>query len=99
MLTDRHGLDPVWALAQEAGVPMYKNGFLPSVYQPTFLRPGNRPVLNLQLPEGVSLSERRKTIDFIKAMNNATLSPENTEFAARMSAYDTAFKMQTEAPE
>ena len=90
---------PDSAGAQEAGVPMYKNGFLPSVYQPTFLRPGARPVLNLELPEGVSLEERRKTISLIKAMNQASLRPENGEFAARMSAYDTAFRMQTEAPE
>src|SRR5262249_7486874 len=36
--------DPKGAL--EAGQPMYANGFLPAVYQPTMLRPGNRPVLN-----------------------------------------------------
>ncbi len=91
---------PDSAGAQEAGVPMYKNGFLPSVYQPTFLRPGNRPVLNLELPEGVSLDERRKTISLIRDMNAAGLAQgENAEFAARMSAYDTAFRMQTEAPE
>ncbi len=34
---------------------MYTNGFLPSVYQPTMFRPGNKPVLNLDLPKGVSL--------------------------------------------
>ena len=90
---------PDQAGAQEAGVPMYKNGFLPSVYQPTFLRPGNRPVLNLELPEGVSIQERRKTIDLIKGLNQVNLRSENPEFAARMSAYDTAFRMQTEAPE
>ena len=89
---------PDSAGAQEAGVPMYKNGFLPSVYQPTFLRPGKRPVLNLELPEGVSLEERRKTIELINSMNKLHV-PENAEFAARMSAYDTAFRMQTEAPE
>ncbi len=90
---------PDQAGAQEAGVPMYKNGFLPSVYQPTFLRPGNRPVLNLELPEGVSIEERRKTIDLIKGLNQVNVRSENPEFAARMSAYDTAFRMQTEAPE
>ncbi len=90
---------PDQAGAQEAGVPMYKNGFLPSVYQPTFLRPGNRPVLNLELPEGVNIEERRKTIDLIKGLNQVNLRSENPEFAARMSAYDTAFRMQTEAPE
>lgn len=90
---------PDSAGAQEAGVPMYKNGFLPAVYQPTMLRPGSKPVLNLDLPGGVSLDRRRKTIDLIRALNEANLPGENAEFAARISAYDTAFKMQTEAPE
>ena len=90
---------PDSAGAQEAGVPMYKNGFLPSVFQPTFLRPGSRPVLNLELPGGVPIAERRQTIDLIRAMNETGLPGENPEFAARMSAYDTAFRMQTEAPE
>lgn len=85
--------------AQEAGLPMYQHGFLPAVYQPTMLRPGNKPVLNLDLPNGVSLAERRKTIDLIRSLNQANLPGEDPEFAARISAYDTAFKMQTEAPE
>ena len=92
VMPDPHG-------AQEAGLPMYKNGFLPAVYQPTMLRPGAKPVLNLDLPKGVSLAERRKTIDLIRSMNEANLPGEDPEFAARISAYDTAFKMQTEAPE
>ena len=61
------------------------------------LRPGNKAVLNLDLPKGVSLEERRKTIDLIRALNEKNLPGEDPEFAARMSAYDTAFKMQTEA--
>ena len=71
----------------------------PSVFQPTFLRPGNKPVLNLDLPKGVSIEERRQTIDLIRRLNEANLPGEDPEFAARISAYDTAFKMQTEAPE
>jgi len=90
---------PDSAGAQEAGVPMYKNGFLPAVYQPTMLRPGNKPVLNLDLPPGVSLSRRRQTIDFIRAINEKNIPGEDPEFSARISAYDTAFRMQTEAPE
>ncbi len=83
----------------EAGQPMYTNGFLPSVFQPAMFRPGKRPVLNLDLPSGIDLSRRRKTIDLIRSLNSANLLDEDEEFAARMSAYDTAFKMQTEAPE
>ena len=44
--------DPQGAL--EAGQPMYANGFLPAVYQPTMFRAGDRPVLNLDLPAGVA---------------------------------------------
>jgi hypothetical protein len=90
---------PDSAGAQEAGLPMYQHGFLPAVYQPTFLRPGAKPVLNLDLPKGVSLDERRQTIELIRRLNEANLPGEDPEFAARISAYDTAFKMQTEAPE
>lgn len=92
VMPDPHG-------AQEAGLPMYNRGFLPSVFQPTLLRPGNKPVLNLDLPKGVTPGERRQTVDLIRALNEANLPGEDAEFAARISAYDTAFKMQTEAPE
>jgi hypothetical protein len=92
VMPDPHG-------AQEAGVPMYKNGFLPAVYQPTMLRPGSKPVLNLDLPPDVTLDRRRKTIDYIRSINEKNIPGEDAEFSARISAYDTAFKMQTEAPE
>jgi len=88
--------DPKGAL--EAGQPMYLNGFLPAVYQPTMLRSGKRPVLNLDLPESVSLEERRKTLDLLRRLNEANLTKDDTEFAARINSYDLAFKMQTEAP-
>jgi hypothetical protein len=88
--------DPKGAL--EAGQPMYSNGFLPAVYQPTMLRPGKKPVLNLDLPDGVRLDQRRKTLDLIRGLDEAGMQPDDSEFAARLSAYDLAFKMQMEAP-
>jgi hypothetical protein len=92
VMPDPHG-------AQEAGQPLYSNGFLPAVFQPTMFRPGARPVLNLELPPGVSMDERKDTVDFIRNLNRANLEPGDAEFSARISAYDLAFKMQTEAPE
>ncbi len=89
--------DPKGAL--EAGQPMYGNGFLPAVYQPTMLRPGPKPILNLELPAGVRLEDRRRTVELIRGLNDANRKPEDEEFAARVNAYDLAFKMQTEAPE
>ena len=89
--------DPRGAL--EAGQPMYMHGFLPAVYQPTMFRPGSQPVLNLDLPPGVGLKGRRRTLQLIRELNEATLDPEDQEFHARINAYDLAFRMQTEAPE
>src|SRR5207249_2016972 len=88
--------DPKGAL--EAGQPMYTNGFLPAVYQPTMFRPGGKPVLNLGLPAGTSVEDRRKTLGLIHDLNQAEMQPGDTEFSARLNAYDLAFKMQTEAP-
>jgi hypothetical protein len=88
--------DPKGAL--EAGFPMYSNGFLPASFQPTLFRPGNKPVLNLDLPAGVSLGQRRETVELIHRLNEATLLPDDEEFSARINTYDLAFKMQTEAP-
>jgi len=89
--------DPKGAL--EAGQPMYTHGFLPAVYQPTMFRPGDRPVLNLALPPNVEPSQRRRTIEFLRGLNESTLDPADEEFHARINAYDVAFRMQTEAPE
>jgi len=88
--------DPDGAL--EAGQPMYMHGFLPAVYQPTMMRAGKKPMLNLDLPAGVKLEERRQTIDLIRELNQAAIAGSDPEFEARISAYDLAFKMQTEAP-
>jgi hypothetical protein len=88
--------DPKGAL--EAGQPMYGNGFLPAVYQPTMMRSGSKPVLNLDLPRGVALEQRTRTVDLIKRLNEAGMTPGDAEFEARVNAYDLAFKMQTEAP-
>ncbi len=91
VMPDPHG-------ALEAGQPMYSNGFLPAVYQPTMLRPGPKPVRNLDLPEGISLAERRETINLIRDLNEAN-GIDDDAFAARIRSYDLAFRMQMEAPE
>jgi len=89
--------DPKGAL--EAGQPMYGNGFLPAIYQPTMFRPGDRPVLNLDLPPGVTFEQRRRTLQLIRELNQRGLSAEDEDFNARINAYDLAFKMQTDSPQ
>ncbi|HJT34842.1 MAG TPA: DUF1501 domain-containing protein [Pirellulales bacterium] len=92
VMPDHHG-------ALEAGQPMYANGFLPAVYQPTMLRSGERPLRNLALPAGVNRDERRQTIELIRDLNRANLEAADDELSARIGAYDLAFRMQSEAPE
>jgi hypothetical protein len=89
--------DPKGAL--EGGQPMYGTGFLPAVYQPTMFRPGAKPVLNLDLPAGVTREARVKTLKLIQGLDRADMRAGDQELEARLGAYDLAFKMQTEAPE
>lgn len=89
--------DPSGAL--EGGQPMYANGFLPAVYQPTMFRSGPRPVRNLDLPTGVTLDQRRRTLDLIRELDQASPAGTDDEFEARIRSYELAFRMQTEAPE
>lgn len=89
--------DPDGAL--EAGQPMYMNGFLPAVYQPTMFRGGSQPVRNLGLPPGVTPAQRQETVRLIRELNEATLPPGDQELAARIRSYELAFRMQTEAPQ
>lgn len=89
--------DPDGAL--EAGKPMYMNGFLPAAHQPMMFRTGERPILNLDTPSHVAADQRRKTVDFIKRLNEAAVDAYDDELEARIDSYDLAFKMQSEAPE
>ena len=88
--------DPLGAL--EAGQPMYSNGFLPAVYQPTMFRPGDRPVLNLDIPSHISPAQRTRTMQLIQELNEANADPDDEEMQAQLNAYELAFRMQTEAP-
>jgi hypothetical protein len=92
VMPDPHG-------ALEGGQPMYTNGFLPAVYQPTLFRGSERPVRNLDLPEGTTPAQRRRTAELIRELNRANPVPQDEELESRIEAYDLAFKMQTEAPE
>lgn len=84
----------------EGGAPCWGAGFLPSSYQGTLFRPGPKPILNLSPATGeFTRDQQRRTLDLLRQMNETDLEPEDTELAARISAYELAFRMQAEAPE
>jgi hypothetical protein len=76
-------------------------GFLPSVYQGTWLRPQGEPIDNLVRPAELSDQRQRAQLDLLASLNRGSLahSPVESELAARIDSFELAYRMQTAAPE
>ena len=83
----------------EGGTPCWSAGFLPAVYQGTLLQRGPNPILNLKPPAGMSGNRQRAALDLLQKWNDMDAMDGNSEMAARISAYELAFRMQSHAPE
>jgi Protein of unknown function (DUF1501) len=85
----------------KGGAAAWGSGFLPATYQGTTMRPGKTPILNLQPPEGIHDRQQRATLDLVQRMNQRHLEQRDhdDELAARIGAYELAFRMQGTAPE
>ena len=76
-------------------------GFLPGIYQGTWLRPKGDPIENLKPPSGMSSTEQRAQLDLLARLNRhhqANAAAER-EFNARIESFELAYRMQTAAPE
>ncbi len=84
----------------KGGAPAWGNGYLPATFQGTLLRGGSTPILDLNTPAGISPAQQAATVRFINQLNRARLpTPDTgTDLAARIAAYELAFRMQSEAP-
>jgi hypothetical protein len=84
----------------QGGAANWSNGFLPAHYQGTPLRPAGAPILDLNPPPGVSRQQQRADLDLLAQLNAADQqrNPHHGDLAARMEAYELAFRMQTEVP-
>jgi hypothetical protein len=82
------------------GTANWGNGFLPTSYQGVPFLPVGDPVLNLSRPKDVNAQQQQELFDAVRGLNLARLARTgDPEIAARISAYEMAFKMQTSAPE
>jgi hypothetical protein len=74
-------------------------GFLPSVYQGTWLRPQGEPIDNLR--PVVTDERQRAQLGLLASLNKAALanSAAESELAARIESFELAYRMQTAAPE
>jgi hypothetical protein len=76
------------------------NGFLPSNYQGVQFRGEGDPVLYVSNPKGISPQTRRQLLDGIQELNRIRLGQlGDPEIAARIEAYEMAYRMQTSVPE
>jgi hypothetical protein len=85
----------------KGGPPAYGAGFLPASYQGTLVRGGSHPILDLDPGAGGRRERQRRTLDLIGQMNAKHLADRggDSELAARIDAYELAYRMQTAAPD
>ncbi len=85
----------------QGGPSNWANGFLPTSYQATALRPKGSPLLDIHPPAGVTRTQQRRNLDFLAKLNNrhAKRHPQHEELTARMRNYELAFRMQMQVPE
>lgn len=78
----------------------YHNGFLPPTFQGVEFRNQGEPILNASNPAGITDSDQRQVIDAVNALNLLRYRRVGDgEIAARIAAYETAFRLQSSAPE
>jgi hypothetical protein len=85
----------------KAGLPAWGPGFLPAMYQGTVLRSEGPPILNVKRPDQITAAQQSEMFDLLRFYNDRHRGPraDDSELAARMAAYELAFKMQMSVPE
>lgn len=82
------------------GAALWSSGFLPTSHQGVPFLKGRAPILDLQNPPGIDEQQQRDFIDAVKdlnAMRKALVG--DPEIETRIAAYETAYRMQSAAPE
>jgi hypothetical protein len=94
VLTDPRGI-PV------EGVSNWSNGFLPSLYQGTVIRPDEPRIPNLDPPSRLRGMPQRRYLEYLGELNRDHLQahPGEHDLAARIAGYELAARMQTSAKE
>jgi uncharacterized protein (DUF1501 family) len=82
------------------GSANWSSGFLPSSLAGVRLRNQGDPILNVARPDGVDEKLQADTLALVGDLNRQRLAEiGDPEIATRIAAYETAFRMQTSAPE
>lgn len=93
-LTDPAGLPVV-------GVDNWSNGWLPSLFQGTAVRPREPRILNLEPPEHLRGETQQRFLGYLNRLNRQHLEqhPGELDLEARIASFELAAQMQTAASE
>lgn len=83
------------------GVENWTNGYLPSLYQGTVVRPTEPRIMNLTPPARLKGAAQAKYLSYLEQLNQEHLQrrPGELDLEARIASYELAAKMQTSAKE
>ncbi len=88
------------AKGTSGGASNYGSGFLPSSYGGIPLRGSGDPVLYLSNPKGIDRQAQRESLDSLGRLNEMAAGRfGDPETAARIQAYEMAYRLQASAPE
>lgn len=88
------------AKGTSAGGSNYSCGFLPTVYNGVPFRGKGDPILYLSNPKGFDNQVQSDSLELLKQLNQQTISSiGDPETVARVQAYESAYRLQSSAPE
>lgn len=81
------------------GVENWSNGWLPSIYQGTVIRPTEPRILDLTPPAHLKGRAQKRALEFLEQLNSHHIAdrPGQLDLQARIASYQLAAKMQTAA--
>lgn len=93
--------DPLDRGLPKGNASNWSAGFLPGVYQGTWLKPKGDPIDNLLPPKDQPTSAQRGQLDLLAQLNQAHLEThsQDADLAARIESYELAYRMQSAAPD
>ncbi|HZE98865.1 MAG TPA: DUF1501 domain-containing protein [Planctomycetota bacterium] len=92
--------DPLGRGLPKGSAQNWGAGFLPSVYQGTYLKPSGAPIDNMAPPAELAGERQRRQLDLLRDLNGTRESdPAEKELAARIESFELAYRMQSAAPE
>jgi len=83
------------------GVENWSNGYLPSLFQGTVIRPQDPRILNLAPPAELQGRVQKNYLNYLQQLNRRHLDkrPRELDLSARIAVYDLATRMQSAADE